>query len=221
MKYIKLLILVFVSVIMLKCEYQVTEFGFDAAIQGMVKDNNGTPLHGDMSSNNLVVKLLGDGDQQPIEIRVNGDGTYQNVKMFPKKHDVWLEGPIVNSEHVSVDFAANPSQNLDFTVTPLISPKLNSATGSGTSISISYVVSPNDGNTISKMEVYCSTVKYPTAAIGSRANVYFTKTVTLSEPSGSVEIDELESGVKYFVRIGAQAKGAATMNYSNQIEVAL
>lgn len=218
---IKLIILVVVAFSLIKCDYQVTDFGFDGAIKGMVKDNGGAPLYGDMNSNNLVVKLLGDGDEQAIEIRVGGDGTYQNTKMFPKKHEVWLEGPIVSSTPVSVDFSANPNQTLDFTVTPLLSPVLNSASGSGTSISINYVVSPNNGNSIKKMEAYCSTVKYPTAAIGSRTNIYFTKKVTLSNSSGLVVIDGLESGVKYFVRIGAQASSAATMNYSNQIEVAL
>ena len=221
MKYIKLFVLIVVSSAMIKCEYQDTDFGFDGSIKGMVKDNSGTPVYGDMSSNNLVVKLLGENDEQALEIRVNGDGTYQNLKMFPKKHEVWLEGPIVNSAHTTVDFSVDPEQVLDFTVTPLVSPKLNSASGSGTSISVSYDILPNDGNTIKKMEVYCSTVKYPTAAIGSRTNVYFTKKVTLTESSGSVVVDGLETGVHYYIRLGAQADGASSMNYSNQIEVYL
>ncbi|KJF45318.1 hypothetical protein LH29_08040 [Draconibacterium sediminis] len=221
MKYIKLFVLIVVSSAMIKCEYQDTDFGFDGSIKGMVKDNSGTPVYGDMSSNNLVVKLLGENDEQALEIRVNGDGTYQNLKMFPKKHEVWLEGPIVNSAHTTVDFSVDPEQVLDFTVTPLVSPKLNSASGSGTSISVSYDILPNDGNTIKKMEVYCSTVKYPTAAIGSRTNVYFTKKVTLTESSGSVVVDGLETGVHYYIRLGAQADGASSMNYSNQIEVDL
>jgi hypothetical protein len=141
--------------------------------------------------------------------------------MFPKKHEVWLEGPIASSTPVTVDFGVEPNQTVDFTVTPLISPKLNSATGSGTSITVNYDISPNDGNTVKRMEVYCSTVKYPTAAIGSRANVYFTKTVTLPDLSGTIEVDGLEAGVEYYVRIGAQADGASSMNYSNQIDVAL
>jgi len=213
--------LVIASFMLIKCEVEVTDFGYNGAIKGMIKDNAGTPLYGDISSNNLLIKLLGDGDSQAIEIRVNGDGTYQNTKMFPKMHDVWLEGPIVSSEHVSVDFNANPDQTLDFTVTPLISPKLNSASGSGTSINIDYTLTSNSGNTIKKKEVYCSTVKFPTAATGSRTNVYFTKTTALPSNSGTLKIDGLTAGVKYYIRIGAQDNSSALMNYSNQIEVSL
>ena len=221
MRYIKLLILVVASLIMIKCDFQQTDFGYNGAIKGTVKDNSGNPLYGDMSSNNLVVKLLGENDKQAIEIRVNGEGSYQNIKMFPKKHEVWLEGPIVSSETYTVDFGTNMDQTLDFNVIPLISPKLKSASGSGTVVNIDYELVPNDGNTVNKKEVYCSTVKYPTAATGSRTNVYFTKTVTLPDLSGAISIDGLTAGVKYYVRIGAQAKGSSLMNYSNQIEVQL
>lgn len=71
------------------------------------------------------------------------------------------------------------------------------------------------------MEIYCSTVQYPTAATGSRTNIYFTKTVALPQLSGSINIDGLETGVIYYIRIGALADGSALMNYSNQIEVTL
>ena len=152
---------------------------------------------------------------------MNGEGRYQNTKLFPKKHEVWLEGPIVSSEKVTIDFGANPDQVLDFTVTPLISAKLNSATGSGTSLTIDYSLIANEGNTIKKKEVYCSTVKFPTAATGSRTNVYFTKTVALTNNTGTLKIDGLTTGVKYYIRIGAQAGSSAVMNYSNQIEVNL
>lgn len=221
MNYMKFLMLVIVSLSMIRCEFQVTDFGFDGSISGVVKDNNGTPLHGDLSSNNLVVKLLGENDEQALEIRVKGDGTYQNIKMFPKKHEVWIEGPIVSSNHVTVDFEANPNQTLDFTVTPLILPVISNGTGSGSSINVDYTISPNDGNTVKKMEIYCSTVQYPTAATGSRTNVYFTKKVSLTQLSGSITIDGLETGVDYHIRIGAQAEGSAIMNYSNQVEVSL
>lgn len=221
MNYIKIIVLVFSIISLISCDYTETDFGFDASVKGMIKDNGGNPLHGDLNSNTLVVKLLGENDEQPMEIRVAGDGTYQNLKMFPKKHEVWLEGPIVSSPRTTVDFDANPNQMIDFTVTPLISPKLNSATGSGTSITVNYSLSPNEGNTVKKKEVYVSTVKYPTAAIGSRTNVYFTKTTALPDLSGTVTVTGLEAGITYFVRIGAQAGSSALMNYSNQIEVKL
>jgi hypothetical protein len=221
MKNIKFALLFITTLLLMKCEFVETDFGYNGALKGTVKDNSGTPIYADINSNTLVVKLLGENDKQAIEIRVNGDGNYQNLKLFPKKHEVWLEGPIMSIEKVIVDFTSNPDQILDFKVTPLISPKLNSATGSGTSINIDYALTSNSGNTIKKKEVYCSTVKFPTAATGSRTNVYFTKTVTLPSNSGTLKIDGLTAGVKYYIRIGAQDNNAAVMNYSNQIEVSL
>ncbi len=71
-----------------------------------------------------------------------------------------------------------------------------------------YSVDTNEGNSIEKMEIYVSTVQYPTAAIGSRENVYFTKTVNLTNPSGNVVVDELESGIKYYIRIWCSGKSS-------------
>lgn len=220
-KYFKISVFLFAAIVFVACEFEETEFGFDGSIKGMVTDNSGTPVYADINSNTLVVKLLGEGDEQAIEIRVAGDGSYQNTKMFPKKHEVWLEGPVVESTPVTVDFGIQAEQVLDFSVTPLVSPVISNGSGNGTSITVNYSISLNSGNTVSKMEVYASTVKYPTKAIGSRDKVYSTKTVTLSELSGTAVIEGLESGVHYYVRIGAQADGAATMNYSNQLEVEL
>lgn len=216
---IKIVTLVFISVMFIRCEREITEFGFDSTIKGTVKDNNGTSLYGDLSANNLVVFVLGEGDEQPIQIRVDGEGTYQNLKMFPKKHKVWLEGPIVKSDTFSVDFNLQPDVVQNFVVTPLISPEVISGSANGTSINVQYDILANNGNTIKKKEIYCSTVKYPTAATGSRTNVYFTKTVSLPALSGSITIDGLESGVEYHLRIGVQANASAVMNYSNQIVV--
>ncbi len=130
-KNIKIFILLFVSSALIKCDYHVSDFGFNGTIQGTVKDNNGNPLHGDLSSNNIVVNLLGVGDEQEIEIRVKGDGTYQNLKMFPKEHKVWVEGPIVKSDTFTVDFDVDQEQVLDFTVTPLLYPHISNGSSSG------------------------------------------------------------------------------------------
>ncbi|WP_372647327.1 DUF3823 domain-containing protein [Draconibacterium sp.] len=221
MKNIKLLVLVMVTFLMIKCDYEVTDFGLNGAIKGTIKDDSGTPVYADASSNNLIVKLLGEGDAQALEIRVNGEGEYQNTKVFPKKYEVWMEGPIVESTPVTIDFSNESEIMQDFIVSPFISPKISGGSGSGSSISVNYSIVPNAGNSIKKMEVYCSTVPYPTAAIGSRTNVYFTKTVALSIASGSISIDGLETGTHYYIRIGAQADGASVMNYSNQMEVDL
>ncbi|WP_289037677.1 hypothetical protein [uncultured Zobellia sp.] len=218
---IKLILLTCMATIIFSCEDEVTDFGFNGAITGMVSDNDGTALFGDLNSNNLVVYLLGEGDEQPTQIRVNGEGSYQNSKMYPKAHKVWLEGPIVASDTVSVDFSSQEIVEKSFTVTPLISPKISLATAQGQAISVDYDILSNQGNTITKMEIYCSTVKYPTAATGSRTNIYFTKTVELEQLSGTVLIDGLESGEEYYLRIGAQAETASVMNYSNQMTVTI
>lgn len=212
--------LLFIALSMIKCSYEDTEFGFDGSIKGQISDNAGTPLYGDMNSNTLVVKLLGKGDKQAIEIRVNGEGKYQNLKMYPKIHKVWLEGPIVKTDTITVDFASGASETADFKVTPLISPKVNSGTASGTTITVDYNVIPGAGNTAKKMEIYCSTVKFPTASTGTLANVYFTKTTAITALAGNASISGLTAGTKYFIRIGAQASTSSLMNYSNQIEVA-
>ncbi len=215
-KYLALIIL---SLFLIRCSYEETEFGFDGAIMGQISDDAGNPLYGDINSNTLVVKLLGKGDKQAIEIRVNGEGKYQNLKMYPKMHKVWLEGPIVKSDTLSVDFAANANQTGNFKVTPLISHKLLSGAATGTTINVTYAITPSAGITAKKMEVYCSTVKFPTAATGTLANVYFTKTTAITALTGNVAISGLTAGTKYYIRIGAQAATSSLMNYSNQIEV--
>lgn len=217
--YIKLILFTLVSIAVLSCEDEVTDFGFNGTISGMVKDTEGSALFGDLNSNNLVVYLLGEGDEQPTQIRVDGEGGYQNLKMFPKAHKVWLEGPIVASDTLIVDFSKQPNYEQTFTVVPLISPKIISGAVQGQTIAVDYSISPKEGNMVDKIEIYCSTVAYPTAAIGSSTNIYFTKTLELSELSGNVIIDGLESGVEYHLRIGAQAQGSAVMNYSNQVNV--
>lgn len=216
---IKYLALIFLSLFLIRCSYEETEFGFDGTIKGQISDQSGTPLYGDMNSNTLVVKLLGKGDKQAIEIRVNGEGKYQNLKMYPKMHKVWLEGPIVKTDTLNVDFAATANQTGDFKVTPLISPKVESGTATGTTINVAYAITPSAGVIAKKMEVYCSTVKFPTASTGTLANVYFSKTTPITTLTGSVAITGLTAATKYYIRIGAQASTSSLFNFSNQIEV--
>ncbi len=211
-----LIILVFTTY---SCSYLETDFGFEGSISGKIEDSNGNPLYGDINANNLIVRLLGENDKETIDIRVKGDGTFQNVRMYPKLHKAWVEGPIVFSDTVLIDFGETLDQVHDFTITPLISPKITNGTPTGTSINVEYSIIPTDANTVSKKEIYCSTVKYPTASIGSMTNIYTTKTVTLAALSGNAEITGLVSGTTYFLRIGAQASASKIMNYSNQIEI--
>jgi len=216
-----LFLLVILTFTSYSCSYVETEFGFDGSINGTIKDGNGNPLYGDINSNNLIVRLLGEKDNETIDVRVNGDGTFQNIRMYPKLHKAWVEGPIVFSDTVTIDFSENLDQVHDFTVTPLISPKIVNGTVNGTTINVEYLIVPTDANTVSKMEIYCSTVKFPTASIGSMTNIYTTKTVSLAALSGNTQISGLEPGTKYYLRIGAQASASKVMNYSNQIETAI
>lgn len=215
----KLLLLVFLSAIMMKCQKsEVTDFGFNGSLKGIVKDMNGSPIYSDINSNNLVINLLGDGDQQVVQIRVNGDGTFNNAAIFPKKHKVWLEGPIIPIDPITIDFSTDLNKVNDFKVTPFISPKVTKGSVNGTSINVEYSIIVNAGKTIQQSEIYCSTVKYPTSSTGSNGKNWMTKTVPLSTLNGNVSIDGLEKG-KYYVRIGALSNGSTLMNYSNQIEI--
>jgi len=214
-----LLLLLFVTLTIANCGKEEDFSSFDGSIKGQVVDISGTPLYGDINSNTMVVKFLGKGDRQAIEVRVNGEGKFQNLKMFPKAYTVWLEGPVVKTDTLKIDLSSTSNQTADFKLTPLLSPKISSGTASGTTINVNYNVTLNEGNTAKKMEIYCSTVMYPTAAIGSLTNVYSTKTVALTALSGSVAITGLSAGTKYFIRIGAQAGVSSLMNYSNQIQV--
>jgi len=211
---------VLLSVTMINCSKKDDFSSYNGAIKGTVKDNSGLELHGDLNSNNIIVRLLGEGDQSPTDIRVNGDGNYQNTKMFPKVYLAWIEGPVVKSDTVSVNLQGKGIMVQDFVVTPLILAKVMNGTVSGKSVTVDYSLLENAGNLVDKKEVYCSTVPYPTASTGSLTNVYFTKTVQLPSISGGVMVDGLASG-KYYIRIGARAKGSVLMNYSNQIIITI
>ncbi len=215
-KFIYLLLL---TILTASCDYIETDFGFDSGIQGSVKDNNGNIVYSDLNANNVIVRLLGENDKEAIDIRVKGDGTYQNLAMFPKKHKVWVEGPVLKSDTLLVDLSSKPVTVQDFVVTPLTSPSISNGSANGTTINVSYSITAQGTNTVTKKEIYCSTVIYPTSSIGSMTNVYSTKTVTLPALSGTVAITGLSAGTKYYVRIGTQASSSKLMNYSNQIEV--
>lgn len=205
-------------VTVVSCEYEETDFGLSGTIKGMAKDNQGNIVYGDILTNNIVVKLLGEGDQQAMETRVQGDGTYQHTRLYPKMHKIWVTGPVVFTDTIYHDFSEGDLQK-DFVMIPFISPELVSATVNGTSVDVVYSIVANEGKTVSKSEVYCSTRPYPTSTLGSYAPFYSTVKSSLSGLSGTKNVSGLTSGKKYYIRIGSQAKGSSLWNYSNQIEV--
>ncbi len=209
--------------IMVGCETKdILEFGNDGAFAGTLKDPDGQVVPGTSTSGNLMIRALGQGDQVTTDIRVLGDGSYQNTRLFPKPYKVWVEGPVTMvSDTLFVDFSKERQAIRDIVVRPFISIEKPEVVGSPTSSSIelNYSLAPNDGKTVSKSEVYCSTVPYPTASIGS-GPYYNTVTVNLgTSTNGSVTVEGLEPQTKYFIRIGSQASGASGPNYSEQIVV--
>jgi len=214
-RYISFIVLLLC--ITISCEKTITDFGFDGSISGTVKDASGKIVPGDITSNNLLVKALLDGDEVAIDLRVQGDGTFQNTKLFPGKFTVSISGPIFNVEPIIINLSGGKSVVNDFTIVPYItidSPVI-SGNPASTSVTINFRIKGNQDKVPSKREIYCSTVAYPTATIGS-GPFYQTITKGLDIDEGSASVEGLTPNTKYYLRIGAQASGAG-MNYSEQI----
>jgi hypothetical protein len=222
MKIIKYaIILSVISMVMISCDDSITDFGYTGSITGMILDQNNNIVSGDNSNLNLVVYVLGEGEDVPLEIRVNGDGSYTNTHLFPQVYSIWLEGPIVSSptDQQSVDLTGGTITH-DFNVTPLISistPELVGSPGSN-SISINYSLEANSGSEIAERVIYTSTVSYPSQSVGSGA-YWETLTTSLPDDSGNVEITDLSSDTRYYIRIAARAEGTNRWNHSDQIEI--
>lgn len=199
----------------------ITDFGFDGAISGTVRDGNGNIVAGNITSGNFAVQALGEGDQVATSIRIKGDGTYQHTKLYPKRYKVWITGPVVPHEDTLViDFSRERVVAKDIVVTPFVTlpaPELKGSPG-GTTLTVSYRMIANEGMSISRRELYCSTNPYPDASTGS-GPFYQTQTVSLSSDEGEATISGLTPGTQYYIRTGAQAEGASGFNYSEQILV--
>jgi hypothetical protein len=203
------------------CEKIITDYGNDRSISGILKDPSGIVVPGDITSTNLSVKALGEGDIVTTDMRVHGDGTYSHTKLYPKKYKIYVTGPITMvDDTLNVDFSIDKSVIKDIVVTPFLSLTKPAVVGSptATTIDVSYAITASSGKTVSKRALYCSTVPYPNASTGS-GPFYATKTVTLNTDSGNASVTGLTSKTKYFIRIGAQATGATGFNYSDQIEI--
>lgn len=203
------------------CQKITTDFGNNCAISGSLKDQSGNVVAGDITSTNLSVKALGEGDIVTTDMSVSGDGTFQNTKLFGKKYRIWVTGPITMiDDTLDVDFSVNSVIVQDFTVKPFLTFNKPVIIGSptATTVDVSYEIVENSGKVVSKREVYCSTVPFPNASTGSGPS-YSTNKVTLVTNSGNVSITGLLTNTKYYIRIGAQATGATGFNYSEQIEI--
>ncbi|MFH5834158.1 hypothetical protein [Halalkalibaculum sp. DA384] len=214
------IIAVLLILIMTSCEGRVTDFGYNASISGQVLDQSGNIVSGDITSASFSVQALGEQDELPMELRINGDGTYANTKLYPQSYTVWLEGPIISSQEITVDLSDGGDVTHDFTVTPFLTippPELNSSATSS-EVSVSYSVRENEGHVAELIEVYVSTVAYPTHTTGSGTG-WHTQTEEMNENEGTVTVSGLEPGTQYFIRIGARAEDANTRNFSDQITV--
>ena len=200
------------------CDENVVDFGFDGALSGTVVDENGNIVAGDITSNNLVLKALGEGDQVTTDIRVQGDGTFQHTKLYPKPYKIWLEGPVtLVTDTLVIDFSEQKTVAKDLVVIPYVSFSTPVAGSPGESATIDYSMSANEGKVISKRELYCSTVPYPSGSTGS-GPFFETIEVQLDTDAGTATVEGLAPQTKYFIRIGAQTTDAG-FNYSEQIVI--
>lgn len=203
------------------CNKDITDFGFDGVLSGKLKDQAGNIVAGDITSNSLAIKVLGENDNVTIDLRVRGDGTYQNTKLFPKKSKVWVTGPIkMVGDTLRIDFSQNKIIQHDFIVIPFltIKPPIVVGNPTSTSVTLSYEVIPNENKTPNLIEAYCSTNPYPNGSTGSGPS-YHTLKVTMKANAGSVTISGLTAKTKYYIRIGARANGTTALNYSEQITI--
>ena len=203
------------------CQRDVTEFGFDGSIAGTVKDPNGNPIAGDITSSGLVVNALGVGDGSRIEMRVAGDGSFRNTKLFPKAYKIWLSGPATLQEDtLRLDLGADRVVNRDLVAVPFLDLKKPVVVGTLTAstITVAYEIAGNQGKTPAIRELYVSTSPYATASTGSGPTFTTTK-VTLPANKGEATVTGLKSKTQYYVRLGGQATGVKIYNYSSQITV--
>lgn len=210
-------ILLFVS----GCDVIVTDFDNDAAISGKVVDQSGNIVAGDITSSNLFVEALGEGDVITTQIRVSGEGTYQNTKLFPKNYMVWITGPLTMvSDTLTVDFNSDRIITYDFVVIPYLTVTKPVVVGNPTvnEITVSYEIIGNSEKVANRRELYCSTIPFPNASTGSGA-FYITDRIALQTDSGTATVNGLESKTKYYLRVGARAAGQSGFNYSEQITV--
>ncbi len=132
------------------CDKQAHEFGFDGAISGKIVDQAGNIVAGDITSTALSVKALGQGDIVTIDMRVKGDGTFQNTKMFPKMHKIYVTGPVTPvDDTLRIIFSTAKTATHDFVSVPFITIDKPALVGNP-DVTFSYTMTPNGGKTVAK-----------------------------------------------------------------------
>ena len=197
------------------------DYGNICTIAGTLRDASGNIVAGDVTTTNLMVRVLATGESVTTDLRVLGDGTFQNTKLYQKKYRVWVAGPVTMvGDTLRPDLSVTGTFKQDIVVVPFItvSKPVVAVAATATTVSITFTVTPNGTKTVSKRQLYCSTNPYPNATTGSGA-FYTTQVVTMTANSGTVAITGLVTNTKYYIRIGAQATGAAGFNYSEMLEI--
>ena len=197
------------------------EFGNDRAFSGTMQDNAGNIVAGDITTTSFIVKALGAGDVVTTDMPIKGDGTFGNNKLYAKQYKIWVNGPVTTTtkDTLLVDLAANKNVTHNFIVSPFIAiDKPTSGNLTATTVDVSYNMAAQNGQSVSKRELYCSTYPFPNAIIGSGA-FYTTVKVTLSADAATITVPGLTTKTKYYIRVGALATGSNGYNYSEQIEI--
>src|SRR5690606_20429584 len=139
----------------------------------------------------FAVEALGELDLATMVIRIKPDGTYANSKLYPQVYEVQLVGPFYESPvgPITADLTGGKTVVEDFQVTPFLTLAVPSVAGSPTSteVTVDYGIVANGERAPEIMEIYCSTVAWPTRTTGTGMG-YHTKTVSVDEARGTATI---------------------------------
>ncbi len=222
-----LALIVILVAAMSSCSEKITDFGFDGQISGMVLDQNGNPVSGDITNAALTVFLLGDEDRVPLEVRVQGDGSYANLHLYPQSYTVWIEGPVdgPGEGEMVLNLSGPVEQNI--TVTPFLVISEPTASVSGNELTVNYDISPSTGHTAAERRILVSTVAKVGVSTGSGPR-YITRTVTVNTNSGAanltldsdlLDMAEARGGGDLTIRVAARSDQTSDWNYSVPIVV--
>lgn len=226
-KKISVLVLMAIYITVLSgCSETVTDFGYEGQISGMILDQNGNPVSGDISNAALTVFVLGEEDRVPLELRVNEDGSYANLQLYPQSYTVWINGPVDAPGEQVVDLTGGLVEH-NITVTPFLAISEPTATISGDQLSVNYEISPDQGHVAEERVVLVSTVAKVSVNTGNGPR-WQTREVTLDSNSGTATVSldsdllnmaEERGGGNLHIRVAARSDQTSDWNYSVPIVV--